>query len=252
MVSTNIKKTVILLFLCFLAPLALLSACTDKTSIEDTSIDETKPLSGLDKTVEEEKKRIARFSEHVRREGDVLYLKLNPVSELSFKNLTECDRFDNCWYGFFQEYLADLDLYVVEVRLYEGLKYLLISGKSGRNYRMYAYPEVSPDRLHIVAVSEDEEGGGENSIHLWRIEQGELIEEFHYNTEKLGYYNLNSFSEWQDNSTVITNRFSIGSNLTPCPESNAFKARFALRKIGDAWKLDGNFVEGTINCPPWN
>lgn len=250
MVSANTKKTVILLFICFMAPLALLFACTHKAGIEDTSIEETKPLSKIDRRIKEERIRIARFSEHVRREGDMLHLKLDSGAELSFENQTDFGGVEAYAYYEFKEYLADLDLYILDVHFYEGGEYLVISGRSGKNYRMYAYPEVSPDRLHIVAVSQDEMGGGENSIRLWRIEKSVLTEEFYYSTYNLGYYNMNSFSKWQNNATVITNRFFYSDNTTLCPEPGHVEAQFALRKIGDSWALDKEHIEGAVNCTP--
>jgi hypothetical protein len=249
------NKGTILIFLCVIASLSFLFACTHKAGIGDTvtSIDETKPLSKIDRRLKEERIRIARFSEHVRREGDMLHLKLDSGAEVSFKNLTEFDRVETYAYYEFKEYLADLDLYILDVHFYEGGEYLVISGKSGRNYQMYAYPNVSPDRLHIVAVSEEDGmGGGENSIRLWRIEQGELMEEFYYNTEVLGYYNMNSFSAWQDNKTVRMRRILSAEHITSCPKPSLVEVQVALRKTGGSWELNNEVIEGTTNCSPWN
>lgn len=253
MVSANTKKTVFLLFLCFIAPLSILFACTHKAGTEDTSIEETKPLSKIDRRIKEERIRIARFSEHVRREGDMLHLKLDSGAELSFENQTDFGGVEPYAYYEFKEYMPDLNLYVLDVHFYEGGEYLVISGRSGKNYRMYAYPEVSPDRLHIVAVSEEDGmGGGENSIRLWRVEQGELIEEFYYNTDELGYYNLNSLSEWYDNKTVRIRRVLSAEHITTCPKPSLVEVQVALRKIGGSWKLNNKVIEGTINCTPWD
>jgi hypothetical protein len=238
-----------------MVPLVLLSACTQSgdVDVEETakSIEEVKPLTKIDRRIKEEQVRIAKYSEYARRDGDTLYLKLNSGMEKSFKNLTGCNETGECTYYEFKEHLADLNLYVLDIHFYEGGHYLVISGISGKSYLMYAYPKVSPDRVHLVAVSDNEGGGSENSIHLWRIEQSELIEEFSYNTEGLGYFNWNYFSEWQDNNTVIIKRLSINSSLTPCLKSDAFEAQFALRNENNIWKLDKEVIEGTVNCPPF-
>ena len=100
------------------------------------------------------------------RDGDMLYLKLNYGTKKSFKNLTGCNETGECTYYEFKEYWADLNLYVLDVHFFEGGHYLVISGISGKNYRMYAYPEISPGRLYIVAVSSDEMGGGEKIVSV--------------------------------------------------------------------------------------
>jgi hypothetical protein len=218
-------------------PLVVLSACVQNGYAEET------PRS-------EESIRIAKYPDHVRRDGDTLYLKLASGAEVIFKDQSECETYNTCGDSYFEEYLSDLDLYILYFQLYEGGHYLVISGKSGIRYSMQAYPEVSPDRQRIVAVSQDETGYGENSIRLWRVEEGELIEEYYFYTDKLTGYNLNSFSEWQDNRTIRINRFFYSDSIALCIKPGHVEAQFVLRKIGDSWKLDKEFVEGTVNCTP--
>jgi hypothetical protein len=251
-ITSKYGRTVLLL-LCLMVPLVFLSACTQNgdVDVEETtkSTEEVKPLSSKEKAYEEESIRIAKYSDHVRRDGDTLYLMLDFVSEITFKNLTECDRYETCWYGYFQEYLPDLDLYLIKAQLYEGGYYMIISGSSGKKYRMYDYPEVAPDRLRLVVASSDGEAYGENSIRLWRIEDGELIEEYYFNPTG---FSMNYFVKWQDNDTALIKRYVLNSDSTPCQESKVFEAHFALRHKGETWKLDEEPIKGTVNCNPDN
>jgi hypothetical protein len=134
--------------------------------------------------------------------------------------------------------------------IYEGDYYLVVSGKSGNSFPMYVYPEVSPDRLRMVAVLDDEMVGA-STIRLWRIEQNELIEEFYYDATAVGYYNMYSFANWQDNNTVIVNRFVHSKDVPLCIEPSFVEAQFALRKIGGSWELDKEPFEGTVKCIPY-
>jgi hypothetical protein len=231
------NRRTILLHLCLIALLFPLFACAQNGYAEEIARSE-------------ESVRIAKYPDNVRRVGDTLYLKLASGAEVIFKDQSECETYNTCGDSYFEEYLFDLDLYILDFHLYEGGHHLVISGKSGTRYSMHAYPKVSPDRLRLVAASASEEDG-ESGISLWRVEGGKLLEEFYYNANDVGYYNLSSFVKWEGNNTVIIAKFLHSKDTTVCTEPGFVEAQIALRKIGGSWKLDKEFIEGTVSCTPY-
>lgn len=81
-------------------------------------------------------------------------------------------------------FVPELKLHVIHAQHWEGSQFLAIHHESGRSADIIGYPVASPDQRRFAAVSMDLFAGfSPNGIELWRVEDGRLHREAHFDTD---------------------------------------------------------------------
>ena len=190
----------------------------------------------------QEKVRIERFKENVKRDGDTLYLKTESGKYLAFKDTQDCDPLSWCSYELI-DYYKDSGFYLLGVGTIELLDYMMISEKDGKEYLVMEPPTLSPDRKRIVtAIASDYMDI--NGIFIWRFQDGLLIPELSYKpSSKSSYGKYFYFKRWKDNKTIEAYKQSL-TNKHLCPNSNFTEIELTLRLEDGVW----NVYKESINC----
>jgi hypothetical protein len=198
---------------------------------------------------ESERRLIEKYPSNVRRDGDILSLRLKSGAYAELKDLSACDTGDTCLLHEFVDYYNDLAYYLIEVSFYEGGEYLLVSHGTGQKYYIPEFPEISPDRKRFVTAIRDDAGYSpfESGVYIWRFEENELVEELSYTPEAYEGYD---FLEWENNNAIRFSKFA-SSDREICPNSD-FMTTVVTLKLVDVekkfWEFHDDIARDTVRC----
>ena len=183
-----------------------------------------------------ETQTIGKYSEHVKRNGKSLTLKIeDPESPLQNKTIELLNKPEqNKGQGdfekyFFINYFEKLNLYLVLYVFYDGYSYLVYNSKSGQRFILDEYPVLSPSSMKFL-VSSDGLVSGElpNSFSIYRVSSDSI--EIEYRTEPTQWEPLEA--TWKDDDEIIFKKVFVHS--IP-PKSIPCKATYDSDK--DQWNL---------------
>lgn len=193
---------------------------------------------------EQERVRIERFKENVRRDGDTLYLRMESGSYHTLKDIPNCDPSSPCSYEFV-DYYSDPGFYIIFVGYVEGEDYIMISGKDGKGYSVQDLPRLSPHKERVVSVSSCD-AYCRNGVFIWRIVENELVSELFYEPEEYARY---GFMQWKDDKTIELTK-KIMSTEQLCTKFDFMTMPVTLRLEDDGWRLYSDFNNRDIRCGP--
>jgi hypothetical protein len=135
------------------------------------------------------------------REGLVLKLQLASGKPLQLTDKPNCESDADCLHHVYRGTVADGQFYWVEVAYYEGSTVLLIAKKTGEQVDVSAEPHLSPDGKYLVTISGegDMAYGGDPSILLWEITDGEMKSSFKLSPEGVYYF---QFENWDGSEKI--------------------------------------------------
>jgi|GEM_PF-2939531 len=207
-----------------LALVLLLSGCTPKYNPQ----------------AEHERVLLAQSGGLAMRQDDQLSIALNSGEKILFTNTGTCKGFDTCDVYVYEGLLAEKQFFLVQQSHGEGGSFWIISRKSGKRYEAAHPPTQSPDGRFLVYASLSELGSHPlDGVHLWEVRQGELIKRF--TRFPKGYENF-SIELWQDNKTVLLNKFAqVDKNVCPNQFANI---QVKLLRQAEGWSLKN----GKMKC----
>jgi len=187
-------------------------SCSDNTGNKRNNIVHSDTLSinkhtlYIDNITESEFKAVEKKNEYydsteiIKRNG-VIALNLESKQKLYLRDLlANSDNTNQVTYqyvGFFQKQ----KFYIVLAQYYETGEYLLIDGRTGKKYKLWGMPKISP-KGDLLISSSDALGYDVmfNGIQMWKIEKnGQLNLEWEYKQdqwapESIDWVNNESFS----------------------------------------------------------
>ena len=168
-----------------------------------------------------EKGQLKRYGELVQKKGfknSVMQLTLlngnnKTLVSPALKKGAKYKRYDDFYYFLFLGYIEGY--YIIQQVFNEGVVYLLISQKSGKEYRIGGFPRLSPDKSKFITVEADEAGFSHQGIQLWSLEGDEprLLDEV-----KPKGYNMHNFVSWNNNNLVVMRSFQR-ADASLCPNT---------------------------------
>lgn len=165
---------------------------------------------------------INRFTEHVKRDGDTLHLRLKDGSYIvKHSGISGYYSLDN--------YFVESGFYLVSADFMEHSFSLMISDSTGEETWVGDFVHWSPDRRRItsVATGNEYEGGG---VHIWRVQDGSItveLAEVYENAEK-----RYAFIKWKNNDSIMLTRVVVADKDT-CPNDNRMTFPASLDKGPD-------------------
>jgi hypothetical protein len=176
--------------------------------------------------------QIKRYSKYFSRQNNQLKIKLKNGKILALKDSLE-DDVDGKWYNF-REYLQDVGYFVIHVQYYEGNEYLMINDKTGKEYRIFEIPHISPDKRRFVSVSASE-AYNPNGVWIWRFTPGGLVNELSYEPKE---YSLFTFVSWENNKTIKLSKY------THDPKRSPIAVPALLKLEANEWKFFEEPIKG--------
>lgn len=195
--------------------------------------------------VAQEVKRIKKFEDTVKREGDTLFLKSSSGTYIPLNDNPECEVPISCVYFRFVDYFKDLGFFLVKSHYWEGTDHIMISESDGRKFYIYELPLFSPDRRRLVTIPNDTDAGYDrNGVFVWGIEGNEIIPEFSYEPREYVQYR---FARWKDNEYIELEKW-LESPKSLCPEYRYMTIPVSLEMETDGWKLYEDFSPDSVEC----
>lgn len=192
----------------------------------------------------EESVRIAKYPDHVRRDGETLYLEIESGAYIALKDTQSCVYPSACDYEFL-DYYSDLGFYLVFAGYYEGEDYILISDGDGKDYSVKELPSFSPNKERIVSVSACEVYCN-NGVFIWHIVGDGLVSELFYEPEEYARY---SFVKWKDDRSIELTK-KINSTEQLCPKSDSMMLTVTLQLEEGGWRFYDDLNRQNIRCGP--
>jgi hypothetical protein len=123
-----------------------------------------------------EQYQLGRLPQYAFRTGDTLFVRLAAGRQIQFVDRGVEDE-TGVWYAY-HAFLPTVGYHVVQVLLYEGTGYQMVSHENGSVASVHAPPIVSPDGGRFATASEDLEAGyNPTAIQIWRLgELGAVLE----------------------------------------------------------------------------
>ncbi|MBI5587046.1 MAG: hypothetical protein HY889_01615 [Deltaproteobacteria bacterium] len=198
-----------------------------------------------------EQEQLKKFAPYVKRDGNVLRLRLKSGSFVTLSDSSDCTRGETCALYQFVDYYKDIGFYLVFIGYYEGFEYSMISDKSGEKYMVPAFPEFSPDRKRFVSVSANDSGYNENGVFVDRFEDDGIVPELSYRPfdPPVNEYALYRFIEWKDSQTVLLDKYTR-SDRKLCPKTSDMTYPVILKLEKGEWKFHEDLSSGTVKCGP--
>jgi hypothetical protein len=190
-----------------------------------------------------EQKTIGSLAPFVRRDRNVLSLKLNNKRTLKLRDGDTCDIPEKCLIHRLLGLSPDRQFFAVEVLGYESRTVIWIRRQSGTRYEVYGEPEASPNGKWIVTANPSE-FGGTNGVFVWQVHAGRLIEKLNFQPDS---YALYSFVRWENNDSILLRKFTHADNSV-CPGAQTMEFNVTVRKDGTLWKLDENAGLKEVRC----
>ena len=118
-----------------------------------------------------------RAPRRVLRNGDTLKVVLAHADQAIFTD-HDVDDENGVWYTY-REFIPDVEYHVIQVHLYEGNAFQIVSHATGDLVRLHAVPEFSPDGRRFATASEDLDSGyNPTAIQIWLVAENAIVLEW--------------------------------------------------------------------------
>ncbi|MDI9408893.1 MAG: hypothetical protein QM523_06585 [Candidatus Pacebacteria bacterium] len=140
----------------------------------------------------------------VKRSGATLELTIANGKNISLTDGGGCEEedVDTCYsYGFI-EHNKKLKAYLVFNRFWEGYQFLWINQVTGKTTELGDTPHLSPSGQRAILVNNVDPGFGFMGIEIWKLESGDPVLEWRYQSGCESECNSYSFGKWLDEDRV--------------------------------------------------
>ena len=105
---------------------------------------------------------------------------------------------EQCYEYRYENYLEEVNLYVIEKRYHEWGEYVLVNDRNGEKSYIGGIPQLSPLKNRIAVVNASE-GFGFNGIEIWNLQSGKPVLEWRYEPSA---YALYEFVDWKEEDVI--------------------------------------------------
>ncbi|ANY78935.1 hypothetical protein BB934_12540 [Microvirga ossetica] len=193
----------------------------------------TSPL--MEVSCEREAECLARLNGLAKREGELLFLRLeNGKSEIYLDDRQACkdDNASDCVKYKLRAYRPDQKLFVVGYSLYEGSGANVVSAKSGRTVFLTNLPVFSPNGRFFAAADSDPHYERKYEIAVWSFVSGKAKQEFTYSTPKTAREESWEVLGWDGNDRI---KLKVG---IPDDAYEMQESETKLVRTKQGWKLN--------------
>ncbi len=188
------------------------------------------------------------FGRYFKNKNHVLSLRLKSRAYKKLSGPEDCDKRNHCAPFYFVDYFKDIGFYLVCNGDYRCEDYLLISDKTGKEYRAHKRFIFSPDKS-IFLFDGSSSSFNKNDIVIWRVKGDELIEIPLKSSDAVFSDGDFRFLNWTDNSTMLISIF-INADKNLCPDSMYMEFPATLKVSKDGWSITEDRSPKSVKCEP--
>ncbi|MEE9614852.1 MAG: hypothetical protein V3W31_07905 [Thermodesulfobacteriota bacterium] len=191
-----------------------------------------------------EYEQLRKFSEYVEKKDNDLQLLLKDGSYKTLPFIYGCQGLEPCGPYRFLDYSMDAGFYLTSIGYDVPYEYVMVSDKTGKEYRVHFSPEIAPDRKRVIALPTGE-GMRWNGVFIWRFEEDRLVSELSY---KPGEYAVYKFVKWKDSNTVLLSKFTR-SDVSFCPKAYYYMTvPVTLELYKGRWEFHEDLSAEAVEC----